>query len=100
VDNAIKFTPPGGTVQLAGKLAGSFVEISVTDTGIGIAPENQERIFERFFQADRSRRGGAGRGVGLGLAIARQIIQAQGGSLSVHSQTGKGSQFLVRLPIK
>jgi signal transduction histidine kinase len=100
VDNAIKFTPAGGTVRLSGRLTGSFVEVSVADTGIGIAPENQERIFERFYQADKSRRGGAGRGVGLGLAIARQIVQAQGGTLTVHSQSGKGSQFMVKLPLK
>ncbi len=100
VDNAIKFTPAGGTVTLSGRQDDHFVEVSVSDTGIGIAPENQERIFERFFQTDKSRRGGAGRGVGLGLAIAHEIIQAQGGNITVHSQPGKGSQFVVKLPLR
>jgi two-component system OmpR family sensor kinase len=99
IDNAIKYTPAGGSVKIEGKQAGSFVEINVKDTGIGIAPDDQERIFERFYQADKSRRGGTGRGVGLGLAIARQIVQAEGGTLTAHSQPGQGSQFIVKLPI-
>ena len=100
VDNAIKFTPANGRVVVSARLDGRQVEIRVSDTGIGIAPEEQKRIFERFYQADKSRRGGAGRGVGLGLAIARQVVQAEGGSISVASAVGKGSEFVVRLPVK
>jgi signal transduction histidine kinase len=99
IDNAIKFTPPDGSVQISAASLGKFVEVKVTDTGAGIAPADQERIFERFYQADKSRRGGSHRGVGLGLAIARQIIQAHGGSLTVRSQPGSGSEFSVRLPL-
>jgi signal transduction histidine kinase len=98
VDNAIKFTPANGRVVVAAHQAGQQVEVRVSDTGMGIAPEDQKRIFERFYQTDKSRRGGAGRGVGLGLAIARQVVQAEGGSISVSSAPGKGSEFIVRLP--
>jgi signal transduction histidine kinase len=98
IDNAIKFTPAGGSVQISAAPLAKGVEVKVADTGIGIAPADQQRIFERFYQADKSRRGGSHRGVGLGLAIARQIIQAHGGSLTVRSQPGQGSEFSVRLP--
>jgi two-component system OmpR family sensor kinase len=99
VDNAIKFTP-NGRVIVSARQDGRQVEIRVSDTGIGIAAEDQKRIFERFYQTDKSRRGGTGRGVGLGLAIARQVVQAEGGTISVTSAVGKGSEFVVRLPIE
>jgi two-component system OmpR family sensor kinase len=99
VDNAIKFTPSGGKVALRSYQENGQVVVSVADTGIGLAPEEKERIFERFYQADRSRPGGLARGAGLGLAIAREIVHAHGGSISVTSQPGKGSIFIVRLPI-
>ncbi len=100
VDNAIKYTPANGWVHISTRVVGDQVEIKVADSGSGIAPEDQERIFERFYQADKSRHGGAGRGVGLGLAIARQIIQAEGGSITVSSTLGQGSAFIVRLPLR
>jgi len=99
VDNAIKFTPANGQVVVSACQVGGQLEIRVSDSGIGISPEDQKRIFERFYQTDKSRRGGAGRGVGLGLAIARQIVQAEGGSISVTSTVGQGSEFVVNLPI-
>jgi len=99
VDNAIKFTPPGGRVYLSASTLPEWVMVQVKDTGIGIDLPDQERIFERFYQADKSRKGGPGRGAGLGLAIARQIVQAQGGSLTVQSALGQGSIFEVRLPL-
>lgn len=99
VDNAIKYTPTGGSVNLAASIHQDSVFVSVTDTGIGIAPEDQQRIFERFYQVDKSRRGGTGRGVGLGLAIASQIVQAHHGQIWVESRSGSGSTFFVRLPI-
>jgi signal transduction histidine kinase len=76
-------------------------QIRVSDTGAGIAPEDQKRIFERFYQADRSRRstGGSGRGAGLGLAIARQIVLAHAGQIWAESTPGKGSTFTVTLPL-
>jgi two-component system phosphate regulon sensor histidine kinase PhoR len=70
----------------------------VTDTGPGIPPDELSRIFERFYQLDKARKGGAGHGVGLGLSIARQIIQAHHGTLSAHSKVDQGSVFVVNLP--
>ena len=99
IDNALKYSSPGGTVTLWAKLEDGNALISVADEGIGIDPEEQKRIFERFYQVDRARKGGAGRGVGLGLAIAQQIILAHHGELRLKSAPGKGSTFIVRLPV-
>jgi signal transduction histidine kinase len=99
IDNAIKFTPSGGVVTLSLDTNNGSAQVRVSDTGIGIAPEDQKRVFERFYQADRSRRGGGGRGAGLGLAIARQIVLAHGGKIWVGSTLGKGSTFAVTLPL-
>jgi signal transduction histidine kinase len=98
VDNALKHTPAGGQVTLRARPRGEWVEVSVVDTGPGIPPEELSRIFERFYQLDKARKGGAGHGVGLGLSIARQIIQAHHGTLSAHSKVGQGSVFVVNLP--
>lgn len=100
LENAIKYTPAGGQVRVdVCQLPDGQVEIQVADTGSGIPAEEQERIFERFYQTDKARRGGKRRGVGLGLAIARDIVQAHGGSILAqnrHPETG--SVFIVRLP--
>jgi two-component system OmpR family sensor kinase len=96
VDNAIKYTPSGGQVTLTLSRDDGWVQLSVTDTGIGIAPEDLPHIFERFYRADRSRarRGGSG----LGLAIVNWIAEAHGGRLEVTSEVGHGSTFTVWLP--
>ncbi|NMB60677.1 MAG: cell wall metabolism sensor histidine kinase WalK [Chloroflexi bacterium] len=99
LDNAIKFTPAGGTISLSLKSEQSHVLASVSDTGVGIPDMEASRIFERFYQVDKSRRGGASRGIGLGLAIARQIIISHNGEIWAVSQPGKGSTFFVRLPV-
>jgi signal transduction histidine kinase len=99
IDNALKNTPAEGTVFLHGEVEGGWVSIHVEDTGPGIPDEDLSRIFERFYQVDKARRGGKGRGVGLGLAISRQIIEAHGGRLVAQSAIGKGSRFTVQLPI-
>ena len=99
VDNALKFTPTGGQVSVSAALVDGNAVIRVKDTGVGIAPEDQQRIFERFYQVDKSRQGGGRRGVGLGLAIACQIVNAHGGRLWVESAVGRGSTFSVSLPI-
>jgi two-component system OmpR family sensor kinase len=104
VDNAIKFTPPGGAVTLSSNAAEDLVLISIEDDGPGIPPGERERIFERFYQTDKSRRGDRTRGAGLGLAIAREIIQAHGGSISIHDPRGSnssahGSVFVVKIPL-
>ena len=99
VDNALKHTPSRGKVNFSAKQNGTWVEISVADNGPGIPPDELSRIFERFYQLDKSRKGGPSHGVGLGLAIAREIIHAHQGTLSAHSQVGEGSVFMVRLPV-
>ena len=99
VDNAIKFTPAGGQVSIAAALNDGNIVVKVKDSGVGIAPEDQKRIFERFYQVDKSRKGGNRRGVGLGLAIASQIVNAHGGQIWVNSVPGQGSTFSVSLPV-
>ncbi|HTX78491.1 MAG TPA: HAMP domain-containing sensor histidine kinase [Longilinea sp.] len=99
IDNALKFTSAGGRITLSAVQKLSQVIISIADTGAGIAPQDQKRIFERFYQVDKSRQARVGRGVGLGLPIARQIVLAHGGDIWVESQPGKGSTFMVRLPV-
>lgn len=98
--NAIKFTPMGGQVSLSSQIEEGFVSIQVQDTGPGIPPEEQERIFERFYQVDKARPGGGGRGYGLGLAISKQIVETHGGTLSLISEAGEGSRFVVKLPLQ
>jgi signal transduction histidine kinase len=78
---------------------GSWVAISVQDSGAGIPEEELSRIFERFYQLDKSRKGGPDHGAGLGLAIANQIVQAHQGEISAESVLGEGCVFVVRLPI-
>jgi heavy metal sensor kinase len=94
LDNAIKFTPRG-LVQVAARVEGSEILLTVSDTGIGIAPKHLPRIFDRFYRVDRSRSSG---GTGLGLALAREITLAHGGMLEVRSTPGSGTTFTVRLP--
>jgi len=81
VDNALKYSPPAGLVIVSARPVDGWIEVSVTDSGPGIPGDELERIFERFYQTDKARSGGSRRGVGLGLAIAREIIQAHGGTL-------------------
>lgn len=92
VHNAIKFTPPGGTVRVSALAANGDVTIEVSDTGPGIAPEDLPRVFERFFRGDRARASG---GTGLGLAIAKHVVEAHGGRLWVESEgrPGQGATF-------
>jgi two-component system OmpR family sensor kinase len=99
IENAIKYSTPGGQVWVTGCLAGEQVELHVRDSGCGIPLEDQARIFERFYQADKARSGGPKRGIGLGLAIAAQLVKAMGGSITVESAPGTGSDFMVKLPI-
>ena len=97
LDNAVKFTPPGGSIQVGARLADAFVEVWVTDTGIGIEPDQLLRIFERFYKIDVSR---AGRGTGLGLAICKHLIQAHGGKVWAESSgPNRGASFLFTLPL-
>ena len=96
VDNAVKYTPEHGRISVCVQEDRGSVKLSVSDTGIGIAPEHQERIFERFYRVDKARSRRMG-GNGLGLAIAREIVEAHGGSIAVESEPGKGTTFHIRL---
>lgn len=101
LDNAVKYTPEGGEVHLnlraEGGDAARRLVLEVQDTGIGIAPEDRDRIFDRFYRADKARNRQQG-GHGLGLAIAKWIVDAHGGSIMAQSEPGRGSVFTVRLP--
>lgn len=98
VDNAIKYTPTGGTVSLGLTKEDGWARISVKDTGIGIPAEDLPYIFDRFYRVDKARSRSQG-GSGLGLSIAKWIAQAHGGSIEVASQVGKGTTFTVSLPV-
>jgi signal transduction histidine kinase len=98
IANALKFTPAGGAVTVRLSSTNERVVLRVADTGIGIAPEHQERLFDRFYQADGSTRRKYG-GSGLGLALVKEIVEAHGGAVTVESQLGQGSTFEVWLPV-
>jgi signal transduction histidine kinase len=99
VRNAITYTPPGGIVSIAlRRIEGDRLLLTVADTGSGIAPADLERVFERFYRADASRTRESG-GFGLGLAIARDLVEAMGGTITAESIVGEGSYFHVTLPI-
>ena len=93
--NAVKFTPVGGTVTLSATCEGGAAAFTVTDTGRGMTPEQVERAFDRFWQAARADR----RGVGLGLSIARGIVEAHGGTVTIRSAPGAGTTFRFTLPL-
>jgi signal transduction histidine kinase len=105
LSNAIKFTPEGGRVSLSARAEGRFAVIEVEDTGIGIAEEDREKIFEKFRQA-----GGPGaedgvltrehQGTGLGLSIVRELTKLLGGDVALRSQPGQGSTFTIRIPLQ
>jgi signal transduction histidine kinase len=97
LDNAIRYTPKGGHVAINTWTSGNICGFTVSDDGIGIAPEDHQRIFERFFRVDRARTPRDG-GTGLGLAIAKRLIEAHGGTVSVESELGRGARFIVRFP--
>ncbi len=95
--NAVHYSPRGGTVSISRRVCDGFVEIAVTDRGMGIAVENQTRVFERFFRIDPARSRATG-GTGLGLAIVKHVAANHGGSAVLWSQPGTGSTFTLRLP--
>ncbi|MDQ4093924.1 MAG: ATP-binding protein [Actinomycetota bacterium] len=97
VDNAVSYSPPGSPVSVSRRLANGFVEIAVTDRGLGIAAEHQERVFERFFRIDQARSRATG-GTGLGLAIVKHVAANHGGDVQLWSRPGTGSTFTLRVP--
>jgi signal transduction histidine kinase len=95
IDNAVKYTPAGGHVDvMVGRENGQAL-LSVRDTGLGIDPDELPRIWDRLFRGDASR---SERGLGLGLSLVRAIVEAHGGAVEVRSEPGNGSTFTVRLP--
>ena len=99
LDNALRYTPSGGTICLEAYPQGDQILVTVTDTGSGIDPEHLPHIFDRFYMADKSR-SGENQGSGLGLSIALAIMKAQNGSIKVESQVGHGTRVILLLPIK
>jgi signal transduction histidine kinase len=97
LDNAFKYTPSPGKITLSAEQREDRLAISIEDTGIGIAPEDQDRIFERFYRVDKARSRELG-GAGLGLAIAQWIVHLHQGSVTLKSELGKGSTFRVEIP--
>jgi two-component system, OmpR family, sensor histidine kinase CiaH len=98
IDNAIKHTPPGGSIEVQVRRHGQSAEVTVADTGTGIAPEHLPRIFDRFYRADKARAREWG-GTGLGLAIAKMLVEAHDGQLQLSSTLGVGTQVTVSLPL-
>nr|WP_255459675.1 HAMP domain-containing sensor histidine kinase [Micrococcus sp. TA1] len=98
ISNAIKYTPTGGTVTVSAAPAGDCAELIVTDTGIGISAEEQQKLFTNFYRTEHVRRA-AIPGTGLGLAITRGLVRAHGGEITVTSEKGTGSTFTVSLPV-
>jgi signal transduction histidine kinase len=98
ISNALRFTPAGGQIVLAARQQANVVILSVRDSGMGIAPEKIPHIFHRFYRADESRPQNSGES-GLGLAIAKSIVEAHGGSITVESELGRGTTFTIRLPM-
>lgn len=98
LENALVHTAKGGTITIAATTRGEWVEVSVTDTGEGIPPEELPYIFERFYRVDKSRSRATG-GRGLGLTIAKRLVEAHGGKIEVNSEPGKGSRFAFTIPV-
>jgi heavy metal sensor kinase len=96
VDNALKYTPAGGRVEITTRLAGDEVQLAVADTGVGIPPEELPRIWERLYRGDKSR---SERGLGLGLSLVKAIVEAHGGRVTVESPPARGSRFVLHLPV-
>jgi signal transduction histidine kinase len=97
LSNAVKFTPPGGTIEVESSVGDRVARISVRDSGVGIADDKLEAIFEPFVQVERSLTSPS-EGAGLGLAISRDLARAMGGELRVRSKVGEGSVFTFELP--
>jgi len=99
ISNAIQYTETGGTIDVRTRLDDDAICIEVEDTGIGIKPDDLDRIFERFYRVDKSRSNASG-GAGLGLAIASKIVALHQGKLTARSTLGEGSTFIIRLPLQ
>ena len=99
LDNAVKYTPEGGSIKVASKIDGEKILLDISDSGIGIAPENQSKIFERFVRIDSEDLVSEANGSGLGLSIAKWIANNHEIKISVASELGKGTTFTLEIPI-
>jgi len=99
VDNAIKYSPEGGEVRVFARTENSHLIVGVKDQGIGITPEDQQRLFQRFQRLEYNT-GTSIQGIGLGLNVCRILVEAHGGSIWVESEKGKGSTFYFALPLE
>ena len=97
VDNAVKFTPPGGYISVTASENNTAVELYIKNSGSGISQTDQQHIFERFYKSDKSRSEDK-RGAGVGLFIVKSIVDVHGGSVTVNSAEGQYSEFCIRLP--
>jgi signal transduction histidine kinase len=98
LDNAIKYTPQGGRVEVTTQCQNGTARLIVSDTGIGISPEHVAHVFERFYRVDPARSRDAG-GIGLGLSICRVIAEGHGGTIRLESHEGNGTKVVVTLPL-
>ena len=98
IDNAIRYTPWGGSIVAAVEHDSGNAKVSIRDTGIGISPQDRSRIFDRFYRSDKARSRVSG-GSGLGLAIAKALVDAHGGQIGVESTSGVGSTFWFTIPV-
>lgn len=98
LDNAVKYTPEGGRIHFLVQVLAGHAEFVISDTGVGIAPEDLAHVFDRFWRADKVRSRAVG-GAGLGLSIARWIVERHSGEIVLHSEVGRGSEVIVRLPL-
>ena len=96
LDNALKYTPDGGSVQVSCTTQGGRVAVCIRDTGIGISAAERPLIWDRMYRGDRSR---SQRGLGLGLSLVKAIVEAHHGEVSVESESGRGAAFTVVLPV-
>jgi two-component system, OmpR family, sensor histidine kinase BaeS len=98
LSNALRYTDAGGSVRLAVRAGRDHAALEVVDTGIGILPEDQPKVFERFWRSDRSRSRATG-GSGIGLAVVREIVEAHDGCVELESSLGRGTRFRITLPL-
>ena len=98
LSNAVKFTPEGGSVSVSARPNGAALELSVADTGVGIAAEDQQLVFEEFRQVGRDYTRKA-EGTGLGLALTKRFVELHGGKIQLQSEPGKGSTFTFTIPV-
>ena len=99
IENAIKYTPDGGTITEKLRKAGRDAVLEISDTGVGIPEEDLPHVFDRFYRVDKARSRDTG-GTGLGLSIVQQIIRLHAGSVTVQSVRGEGTTFTVQLPVR